>query len=37
LDTFRAIESTPLIDELERVVTELEELVRTATNNQQLN
>jgi GTP pyrophosphokinase len=37
LDTFRAIESTPLIDELERVVTELEELVRTATNNQQPN
>lgn len=37
LDTFRAIESTPLIDELERVVTELEELVRRATNNQQLN
>ena len=37
LDTFRGIESTPLIDELERVVTELEELVRTATNNQQLN
>jgi GTP pyrophosphokinase len=37
LDTFRAIESTPLIDELERVVTELEQLVRRATNNQQLN
>lgn len=37
LDTFRAIESTPLIDELEWVVTELEELVRRATNNQQLN
>ncbi|AFZ20727.1 HD domain-containing protein [Allocoleopsis franciscana] len=33
-DTFRAIESTPLIDELERVVIELEELVHTVTNNQ---
>lgn len=37
LDTFRAIESTPLIDELDRVVTELEEFVHRVSNNQQLN
>ncbi|HEY9833744.1 MAG TPA: hypothetical protein V6D26_24550 [Stenomitos sp.] len=36
-NTFRAVESTPLIDELERVVSELEELVDRVTNNQQLN
>lgn len=37
LDTFRAIESNPVIDELERVVTELEELVHRVSNNQQIN
>jgi GTP pyrophosphokinase len=33
---FRAAESTPLVDELDRVVSELEELVTTATDNSHL-
>ncbi len=32
LDAFHKVESTPLVDELERVVSELERLVSAATN-----
>jgi GTP pyrophosphokinase len=36
IDAFHTHESTPLVDELERVVSELEGLVGTLTNDQQL-
>jgi GTP pyrophosphokinase len=36
VDAFHTVESTPLVDELERVVSELEGLVGTPTNDQPL-